>query len=105
MPHCVPPRSISSSAADYTADALLLGRVTHEGFASAWPGRPSAPYTDRINALPKHVASRTPQALEWNGTVIEGDVVEGVDTTHLQLDRTTTFASGIVVHVYAGTAA
>ena len=45
----------------FAADALVLGRETYEGFATAWPSRPSEPYTDRINALPKHVASRTLQ--------------------------------------------
>ena len=62
----------------FAADALLLGRATYEGFAAAWPGRPSDPYTDRINALPKHVASRTLHQADWNATVIEGDVAERV---------------------------
>ena len=43
-----------------------------------WPTRPSDPFTDRINALPKHVASRTLQQTDWNATLIEGDVAERV---------------------------
>ena len=43
----------------FDADALLLGRVTYAVYAEAWPARSGDDYTDRINALPKHVASRT----------------------------------------------
>jgi dihydrofolate reductase len=62
----------------FGADALLLGRVTYEVFAQAWPSRPSDDYTDRINRLPKHVASRTLTETTWNASVIEGDVAEQV---------------------------
>ena len=61
------------------ADALLLGRVTYEGFAAAWPGR-GGPFAEKMNAMPKHVASATLSGeLDWrNSRVIEGDVLEGV---------------------------
>jgi len=59
------------------ADALLLGRDTYEGFAAAWPGRPGE-YADKINAMPKHVASRTLTETTWNASLIEGDVAEAV---------------------------
>lgn len=62
----------------FDADALLLGRATYEAFAQAWPTRPSDDYTDRINSLPKHVASRTLTRTTWNASVIEGDVAEAV---------------------------
>jgi dihydrofolate reductase len=63
----------------YTSDALLLGRVTYEGFAQAWTSRAgSDEYTDRINEMPKHVASTTLKEAEWNATVIEGDVAAAV---------------------------
>jgi dihydrofolate reductase len=132
------------------ADALLLGRMTYEGFVQAWPSR-TGEYADRINALPKHVASRTLQEATWNATVIEGDVseeiaklkaepgenilkfgtgeldrtllanglvdelhlwffpvlagggqrlVDGIETTHLELVESARFASGIVVNTY-----
>jgi dihydrofolate reductase len=61
----------------FAADALLLGRETYEGFAAAWPSR-SDSYSDRINGLPKHVASTTLTDATWNATVIEGDVAEEV---------------------------
>lgn len=61
----------------FAADALLLGRATYEGFVQAWPAR-TGEYADRINAMPKHVASRTLQEASWNATLIEGDVAEEV---------------------------
>src|SRR5262249_49078318 len=63
----------------FRSDALLLGRVTYELFAKAWPGRTDPDgFADRMNSLPKHIASRTLKKGDWNGTMIEGDVVEGV---------------------------
>jgi dihydrofolate reductase len=63
----------------FGADALVLGRATYEAFAQAWPARAGGDeYTDRINAMPKHVASRTLKETTWNASVIEGDVAEGV---------------------------
>jgi dihydrofolate reductase len=134
----------------FAADALLLGRATYEGFVQAWPER-TGEFADRINALPKYVASRTLQEATWNATVIRGGVAEevaklkqapgenilkygtgeldrtllahglidefhfwmfpvlagsgdrlidGIETTHLELVDTTRFASGIVVLTY-----
>lgn len=62
----------------FAADALLLGRATYEGFAEAWPSRTGDDYSDRINSLPKHVASRTLEEATWNATIIKGDVAEEV---------------------------
>ncbi len=60
------------------AEAHLLGRVTFESFADSWPQR-SGPMADKINAMPKYVASTTLDRLEWNNSsVIEGDVAAGV---------------------------
>ncbi|MBO2009776.1 dihydrofolate reductase family protein [Hymenobacter negativus] len=61
-----------------TADALLLGRVTYEAFASAWPNMPDAPGATIMNSLPKHVASHTLQTAEWNAEIIQGDVAAAV---------------------------
>jgi dihydrofolate reductase len=60
------------------ADALLLGRATYEGFAGAWPPRAGDAYADRINSLPKHVASTTLKETTWNATVIEADGADAV---------------------------
>ena len=61
----------------FASDALLLGRLTYEGFAQAWPPR-SGDIADRINGLPKHVASRSIREATWNATIIDGDVAEEV---------------------------
>ena len=61
-----------------SADELLLGRKTYEGFAEAWPQRSGDPFTDKINAMPKHVATRTLTDLSWNARPLEGDAVEAV---------------------------
>jgi dihydrofolate reductase len=60
-----------------SADALLLGRVTYEGFALAW-GSMEGPEADAMNSMPKYVASRTLTETTWNATVIQGDVAEEV---------------------------
>jgi dihydrofolate reductase len=60
------------------ADALLLGRETYEGFVQSWSTRTGV-YAERINSLPKFVASKTlSEPLEWNATLIQGDVGEEV---------------------------
>jgi dihydrofolate reductase len=60
-------------------DALLLGRVTYEGFAAAWPGRKGDAFADRFNSMPKFVASRTLKKLEWNNShLIKGDLAAEV---------------------------
>jgi dihydrofolate reductase len=62
------------------ADALLLGRVTYEGFAAAWPGRTDdMGFADKFNSMPKYVASYTLRDPEWNNTtVLDGDLVTAV---------------------------
>lgn len=62
------------------SDALLLGRVTYEGFAAAWPTvTDDVGFADRMNGMPKFVASTTLDEADWsNSTVIKGDVAEEV---------------------------
>jgi len=60
------------------SDALLLGRVTYEGFADAWPSR-SGEFADKFNEMPKYVVSSTLDDPEWsNSTVIGTDLTEEV---------------------------
>jgi dihydrofolate reductase len=63
------------------ADALLLGRSTYEQFAKAWPtASDEQGFAERMNGLPKHVASTTLEdPLEWNATLIKGDLREVVE--------------------------
>jgi dihydrofolate reductase len=58
------------------AEALLIGRVTYESFAGAWPGR-EGEFADKFNTMPKYVVSSTLENPEWNNTtVLKGDVLE-----------------------------
>lgn len=61
------------------SDALLLGRVTYEGFAAAWPTMEgTGEFGEKMNAMRKYVASRTLETATWNATIIQGDVAEAV---------------------------
>ena len=62
------------------AEALLLGRVTYEGFAAAWPTMTDeVGFADKINTMPKYVVSSTLKELTWNNSAaVESDVAEGV---------------------------
>jgi dihydrofolate reductase len=74
------------------AEALLLGRVTYEGFAAAWPSR-SGEFADKFNNMPKYVVSSTLDEPEWNNTtVLDGDVAESVSQLRQDLD------GDVVVH-------
>src|SRR6478672_692908 len=64
----------------FASDALLLGRVTYEGFAAAWPTMEgTGDFGERMNSLPKYVVSTTLQNPEWtNSRVISANVAEEV---------------------------
>ena len=73
-------------------DALLLGRVTYEGFAAAWPPR-DGEFADLFNTMPKYVVSSTLSHPEWNNsTVLEGDLKSSVP------DLKNKYDGDIVVH-------
>ncbi len=60
------------------ADALLLGRVTYEGFAAAWPSM-EGEFAEKFNGMPKYVVSSTLDDPSWNNTtVLAGDVAPAV---------------------------
>jgi dihydrofolate reductase len=66
--------------------ALLLGRVTYQGFAKAWPSR-NGGFADKMNSLPKYVVSSTIENADWNNTtVLRGDVVQEVSKLKRGLD-------------------
>jgi dihydrofolate reductase len=54
------------------AEALLLGRVTYEGFAAAWPER-DGEFADKFNNMPKYVVSTTLSDPDWNNSHVLGD--------------------------------
>src|SRR5919205_2392403 len=73
-------------------DALLLGRVTYEGFAAAWPSR-EGEFADKFNQMPKYVVSSTLGEPEWeNSTVLRGDLAEEVEQVKARHD------GDVVVH-------
>jgi dihydrofolate reductase len=68
------------------ADALLLGRITYESFAGAWPSR-DGEFADKFNTMPKYVVSSTLDNPEWNNTtVLKGDAAEGAAKLKEELD-------------------
>ena len=75
-----------------SSEALLLGRVTYEGFAAAWPSR-EGEFADKFNTMPKYVVSSTLENPDWNNsTVLKGDVAEQVAKLRQEQD------GDIVVH-------
>jgi dihydrofolate reductase len=59
-------------------EALLLGRVTYEGFARAWPSVPGE-FGDMFNNMPKYVVSSTLEKADWkNSTILKGDMEKEV---------------------------
>jgi dihydrofolate reductase len=63
----------------FASEALLLGRLTYEGFAKAWPTMTElGAFAEKMNGMPKYVASRTLDTATWNATIIQGDVVEEI---------------------------
>jgi dihydrofolate reductase len=74
------------------SEALLLGRVTYEGFAAAWPSR-EGEFADKFNSMPKYVVSSTLTEPEWNNsTVLKGNVAEEIAKLRQEQD------GDIVVH-------
>lgn len=81
-----------AQAADWLsrADALLLGRRTYEAFATAWPQitDPTDPFTERMNGLPKYVASRTLTDATWSpSTILGGNIAAHVAELKAQPGR------------------
>src|SRR6267143_6684725 len=64
----------------FASDGLLLGRVTYEGFAKAWPSvKDDVGFADKMNSMPKYVVSTTLEKLDWNNSrLIKANVAEEV---------------------------
>jgi dihydrofolate reductase len=68
------------------AKVQLLGRVTYDGFAAAWPSR-EGPFAEKLNSDPKYVVSTTITEPQWqNTTVIAADVVERIKELRHETD-------------------
>src|SRR5258706_9220950 len=84
----------------FASDALLLGRVTYQGFAAAWPTMEgTGAFGERMNSLPKYVVSTTLKTLEWNNSrLIKQDVTEEVSKLKQQSGQDILiFGSGTLV--------
>ncbi|HMJ37730.1 MAG TPA: dihydrofolate reductase family protein [Baekduia sp.] len=90
------------------SDALLYGRRTWQNMAAAWPDRAGDPFADRMNEIPKYVASRTltQDDLTWSGsTLLPGDDAIGAvrelrarEGKGLQIWGSSAFAKQLVEH-------
>jgi dihydrofolate reductase len=85
----------------FASDALLLGRVTYQGFAAAWPSRTDEEgYADRMNGLPKYVVSTTLETAEWNNShLITENIAEAVSSLKRQSGQNILiFGSAKLIH-------
>ncbi len=83
------------------SDALLLGRVTYEGFAAAWPQmeEQTGEYGAWMNGYPKYVVSTTLERAEWNASLLKGEIAEEVAGLKRQPGRDLlVFGSGQLVN-------
>ena len=64
----------------FASDALLLGRVTYEGFAKAWPSvKDDVGFAEKMNGMPKYVVSTTLKKLDWNNSrLIRANIADEV---------------------------
>ena len=86
------------------ADSLIFGRRTYEAFAAAWPHiKDATGYAERMNGLPKVVASRTLKAAGWGQTTVwNADIVSAAAALRAQGDGTALiFGSASLVHQLA----
>jgi dihydrofolate reductase len=60
-------------------DAFLLGRVTYERLRDYWGPVTDNPYIERINAMPKYVASQTLSDVSWNATLLGSDIAGAIE--------------------------
>lgn len=70
------------------AEAQLLGRVTYEGFAAAWPKmEDEAGFAEKMNAMPKYVVSSTLERADWENTsILSGEIADSVATLKQEVD-------------------
>jgi dihydrofolate reductase len=74
----------------FEAEAQLLGRVTYEGFAAAWPEREDpGGFAERMNSMPKYVVSSTLQEVSWsNSTILSGELPDEIAQLRSEIDGT-----------------
>lgn len=84
----------------FESSALLLGRVTYQGFAKAWPTMTdTGAYGERMNSLPKYVVSTTLSEVTWNASLIKDHIAEEVSKLKQESGQDVlVFGSGELVH-------
>jgi dihydrofolate reductase len=88
----------------FAADSMIYGRVTYTGFAMVWPQvKDDTGFAERMNTLPKFVASKTLREPTWsNSTIWRGDLVDEVAAFKEQGDgETLIYGSISIVHQLA----
>ncbi|ULH15832.1 dihydrofolate reductase family protein [Deinococcus sp. KNUC1210] len=97
--------SAFKEAENFESDLLLLGRVTYQGFAEAWPKmQDTGDFGNRMNTLPKVVATTTLETPEWNARFISGDIAQEVQRLKAQpghnilIYGSGTFAQTLMAH-------
>jgi dihydrofolate reductase len=91
-----------------SADAMVLGRKVYEGLAAVWPQLADDPnlgvFAAQMNTMPKYVASRTlREPLEWNSTLLEGDLATSIKAIKERHDRTlVAIGAGELTHALIG---
>ncbi len=81
------------------ADAQLLGRITYEGFADAWPKMRGDEFGERMNSMPKYVFSNTLRTADWeNSHVISGDFREEISKLRDEAGEILVAGSAQLVH-------
>jgi dihydrofolate reductase len=88
------------------AEAQLLGRITYEGFAAAWPTmEDEVGFADKMNAMPKYVFSSTLESADWeNSTILSGDFAEEIAKLKEEIDGvilvagSATLVQGLIEH-------
>jgi dihydrofolate reductase len=88
------------------AEAQLLGRITYEGFAAAWPKmEDEAGFAEKMNSMPKYVFSSTIESADWrNSTILSGDFAEEIAKLKQDVDGvilvagSATLVQGLIEH-------
>ena len=65
-------------------DAFVMGRVTYERLRAQWAPVTGNPYIEKINAMPKYVASQSLSELTWNATLLGPDIVGAIEQLKAQ---------------------
>ncbi|QJD82713.1 dihydrofolate reductase family protein [Cohnella herbarum] len=80
----------------YPSDALLLGRITYEGFAAAWP-KEKGEGADEMNSMPKYVATTTLEEPQWNACFIKNNIIEEVTKLKEGIHQFLIYGSGQLI--------